>query len=74
MRKEKLPPLPVPGDTKQMQWLLRDIKMGWKESDPKGKLFCGWCSITDTFQLWQMKTQGKEAIAEFVGFIRGKAE
>lgn len=60
---------PKPGKTQQVKWLPRDIRLGWREDDPKGKLLMGWCTTTDTLQLWETLGTGPDAEAKFLGFV-----
>ena len=64
--KEKLP---KQGHVQQVKWLPRDIRLGWTGEEKKGTLLYGWCTITDTLQLWEILETGAEAKAKFLGFI-----
>jgi hypothetical protein len=61
--------LPKVGTRQKAALLPRDIRLGWRESDPRGTLLCGWCNTTGTRQLWEVLGTGPEAEAVFLGFV-----
>ena len=68
-RRKFKPVLPKRGDEQFVSWLPRDIKMGWSEKSPKGMLLMGWDLTSDTLQLWETISTGRDAQARFVGFV-----
>lgn len=62
-KKEKDNYLPKVGDTKEIAYLPRDVRLGYTKTD---KYLIGWCTTTDTHQLWQVLPNN---VARFLGFI-----
>lgn len=62
--------LPVPGHRMMTRYLPRDIRLGTGgDNETVGTLLEGWCTTTNTRQLWCVRSIGPAGEAEFVGFI-----
>lgn len=72
MVKKNADHFPVPGDTHPVNYLPRDIRLGYHDDLPAGHPIYGWDSTSETFQLWELGERlvaSFERKARFVGFI-----
>jgi hypothetical protein len=68
-KKHKKVPLPVVDDRQYIEWLPRDIRLGWNSGLLKGSMLYGFCETTETWQLWEALSGEGKPLARFVGFV-----
>ena len=61
--------LPFPGHRMMTRYLPRDIRLGTSDITTIGTLLEGWCTTTNTRQLWCVRSDGPGGEVEFIGFI-----
>ena len=71
MSRKKSSPLHLPkqGERAPVHFLAREVKRGWRDDSPVGTLLEGWCTASDSRQLWRTVTTGPDAEAVFEGFV-----